>query len=158
MSKRWGEGQQPGGKWQAGLYEVFIFREDLTRRRNIMKKLISRKLVCGAIVGFLMPLSAVQAEDANDRVQRFLGGDNPVYSQHSNKADAWSSTGPQGPIRTDMTEDANDRVQRFLGGDNPSISHQSYKADAWSSAGPQGPIRTDMAEDANDRVQRFLGG
>ena len=81
-----------------------------------MKKLISRKLVCGTIVGFLMPLSAVQAEDANDRVQRFLGGDNPVYSQPSNKADAWSSAGPQGPIRTDMTEDANDRVQRFLGG------------------------------------------
>jgi len=81
-----------------------------------MTKLISRKLVCGAIAGFLMPLSAVQAEDANDRVQRFLGGDNPSISHQSYKADAWSSAGPQGPIRTDMAEDANDRVQRFLGG------------------------------------------
>ena len=70
-----------------------------------MKKLISWKLVCGVMVGFLMPLSAVQAEDANDRVQRFLGGDNPSISKHSNKAEAWPSTGPQGPIRMDMTED-----------------------------------------------------
>ena len=70
-----------------------------------MKKLISWKIVCGVMVGFLMPLSAVQAEDANDRVQRFLGGDNPSISKHSNKAEAWPSTGPQGPIRTDMSED-----------------------------------------------------
>ena len=70
-----------------------------------MKKLISWKLVCGAMVGFLMPLSAVQAEDANDRVQRYIGGDNPSISQQSNEAEAWSSSGPQGPIRTDMTED-----------------------------------------------------
>ena len=90
-----------------------------------MKKLISGKLVCGAMLGFLMPLSAVQAEDANDRVQHSLGGDGQGYSQQGNKADAWSSAGPQGPIRTDMTEDANDRVQRSLGGDSPSISHQS---------------------------------
>ena len=73
-----------------------------------MKKLISWKLVCGVMVGFSLPLSAVQAENANDRVQNFLGGDSPSISQPSNMAgqtEAWSSTGPQGPIRTDMTED-----------------------------------------------------
>ena len=73
-----------------------------------MKKLISWKLVCGVMVGFLMPLSAVQAENANDRVQNFLGGDSPSISQPSDMAGqtgAWSSTGPQGPIRTDMNKD-----------------------------------------------------
>ena len=65
-----------------------------------MKKLISWKHVCGVMVGFLMPLSAVQAENANDRVQRFLGGDNPSISQQSD-----TPAGPQGPIRTDMTDD-----------------------------------------------------
>ena len=48
-----------------------------------MKKLISWKLVCGVMVGFLMPLSAVQAENANDRVQNLLGGDSPSISQQS---------------------------------------------------------------------------
>jgi len=82
-----------------------------------MKKRISWKLVCGVMAGFLMQFSAAQAENANDGVQRFLGGENTSISQQSD-----TPAGPQGPIRTDMTDDKSNASSGFEQQDFPYSS------------------------------------
>ena len=76
-----------------------------------MKMHTFSKISCGVMIGFLVPLSAVQAADPNDRIQANLGEGGVTYARDASSSeamrnDAWASQGPQGPIRTDMTADS----------------------------------------------------
>ena len=77
-----------------------------------MKMHIFSKIGCGVMIGFLAPLSAVQAaDDPNDHIQANLGESGVIYARDASSSeamrnDAWASQGPQGPIRTDMTADS----------------------------------------------------
>lgn len=71
-----------------------------------MRKHIFPKSGIGVMISLLIPLSTVQASDANDRIQAYLGEGGAAYTQWASLPDpTWSSQGPQGPIRMDMTED-----------------------------------------------------
>ena len=78
-------------------------REDIDRRRIIMKKLTFSRIGCAVMIGLLAPIGAGYAADANDRIQRNLGGDSPsLTSDHEAGTPA---RGAQGPIRSDLMDD-----------------------------------------------------
>jgi hypothetical protein len=68
-----------------------------------MKKLIFSKIGCGVMIGLLAPIGAGYAADANDQIQRYLGGDNPSLT--SNYEAGSQAKGAQGPIRSDFLDD-----------------------------------------------------
>ena len=76
-----------------------------------MKNKLFSKCVYGVVVGLFVPLSAVHALDANDRIQMQLGGEgNPVFTGstmagYAGKPESWlTQQGAQGPMRSDLTE------------------------------------------------------
>ena len=68
-----------------------------------MKNLSFSEIGCGAIIGLLVTIGAGHAADANDLVQRNLGGDNPSLT--SNHEAGSPARGAQGPIRSDLLDD-----------------------------------------------------
>lgn len=68
-----------------------------------MKKLAFYKIACGVVIGLLVPIGAAYAADANDHIQRNLGGDNPSLT--SNYEAVSQARGAQGPIRSDLMDD-----------------------------------------------------
>jgi hypothetical protein len=68
-----------------------------------MKKLTFSKIGYGVMIGLLAPIGAIYAADANDEIQRHLGGDHPsLTSDHEAGSPA---KGAQGPIRSDLMDD-----------------------------------------------------
>jgi len=72
-----------------------------------MKRHLLSKIGCGVLFGLFVPLGAVHAYDANDRIQAHLGGDGTATQISAmSSSDTWSAPqGAQGPIRSDMTYD-----------------------------------------------------
>ena len=68
-----------------------------------MKDFPFSKIGCGLIIGLLVPIGAGYAADANDQIQRNLGGDNPSLT--SNYEAGSQVKGAQGPIRSDFLDD-----------------------------------------------------
>jgi hypothetical protein len=69
----------------------------------IMKKLTFSGIGCGVMIGLLAPIGAGYAADANDQIQRNLGGDHPSLT--SNYEAGSPAKGAQGPLRTDSMDD-----------------------------------------------------
>lgn len=68
-----------------------------------MNKPTFSKIGCGLLIGLLVPVGAGYAADANDHIQRNLGGDNPSLT--SNYEAGSQARGAQGPIRSDLIDD-----------------------------------------------------
>jgi hypothetical protein len=68
-----------------------------------MKKLTFSKIGCGVMIGLLAPIGAGYAADANDEIQRNLGGDYPSLT--STYEAGSPARGAQGPIRSDLMDD-----------------------------------------------------
>jgi len=68
-----------------------------------MNKLAFSKIGCAVMIGYLVPIGAGYAADANDHIQRNLGGDNPSLT--SNYEAGSQARGAQGPIRSDLMDD-----------------------------------------------------
>lgn len=93
-----------------------------------MNKLTISKVGCGLLLGLLVPTGAGYAADANDHIQRNLGGDNPSLT--SNYEAASQVRGAQGPIRSDLIDDHAALSARYPYAEDAPAYRFAYPEDA----------------------------